>query len=56
MLPIALHYCFQELGRFTGLSVACVLGGDAIEKQFASIHSNPDVVMTDETFKYFYPH
>ena len=54
MLPIALLY--QELGRFTDLSVACVLGGDAIEKQFASIHSNPDVVMTDETFKYFYPH
>ena len=28
----------------SGLTFACVLGGDAIEKQFASIHSNPDVI------------
>ena len=27
-----------------GMTYACVLGGDAIEKQFASIHSNPDVI------------
>ena len=37
------RFC-KELGRFTGLNYACVLGGDAIEKQFASIHSNPDVI------------
>ena len=39
----SVRFC-KELGRFTGLSMACVLGGDAIEKQFASIHSNPDVI------------
>ena len=39
----SVRFC-KELGRFTGLSYACVLGGDAIEKQFASIHSNPDVI------------
>jgi len=34
----------KELGRFTGLKYSCVLGGDAIEKQFAALHSNPDVL------------
>merc|ERR1740128_140654 len=38
-----LRFC-KELGRFTGLTYSCVLGGDAMEKQFAAIHTNPDVL------------
>ena len=38
-----LRFC-KELGRFTGLTYSCVLGGDAMEKQFAAIQTNPDVL------------
>merc|ERR1719289_414627 len=34
----------KELGKYTGLRYECVLGGDAIEKQFAAIHENPDII------------
>merc|ERR1719334_154843 len=34
----------KDLGRFTGLKYSCVLGGESMEKQFAAIHSNPDVL------------
>jgi len=34
---------FKELGRFTGLRAALVLGGDSIEEQFTAVHQNPDV-------------
>merc|ERR1719187_1020002 len=34
----------KDLGRFTGLKFECVLGGDSMEKQFAAIHENPDVL------------
>ena len=38
-----LRFC-KELGRFTGLTYSCVLGGDAMEKQFAALHTNPDII------------
>ena len=34
----------RELGRYTGLRAACVLGGESMEKQFAVMHERPDVV------------
>jgi len=34
----------KELGRYTGLKFECILGGDSMEKQFAAIHENPDVI------------
>jgi len=34
-----------ELGRFTGLRAACILGGESMEKQFALMHERPDVVI-----------
>jgi len=34
----------KELGKFTGLRYECILGGDSIEKQFAALHDNPDVI------------
>ncbi|XP_025833848.1 ATP-dependent RNA helicase DDX54 [Agrilus planipennis] len=35
----------KELGKFTGLKAAVVLGGDSMEEQFSSIHGNPDVIV-----------
>merc|ERR1740128_113102 len=34
----------KELGRFTGLKFESILGGESMERQFAAIHSNPDVL------------
>ncbi|CAJ0931462.1 unnamed protein product, partial [Mesorhabditis belari] len=35
----------KELGRFTGLRCAAVVGGDRIEDQFGTIHENPDIII-----------
>ncbi|CAI2350217.1 unnamed protein product [Caenorhabditis sp. 36 PRJEB53466] len=35
----------KELGRFTGLRCACLVGGDQIEEQFSTIHENPDILL-----------
>jgi ATP-dependent RNA helicase DDX54/DBP10 len=35
----------KELGRFTTLRHALILGGDSIEGQFSAIHENPDVIV-----------
>lgn len=35
----------KELGRFTGLKAAVVLGGDRLEDQFAALHGNPDIIV-----------
>ncbi|KAL9961892.1 hypothetical protein ACROYT_G030925 [Oculina patagonica] len=35
----------KELGRFTGLKAAVVLGGDSFEGQFAALHGNPDIIV-----------
>uniref|UniRef100_A0A8C9KFD3 RNA helicase n=1 Tax=Panthera tigris altaica TaxID=74533 RepID=A0A8C9KFD3_PANTA len=35
----------KELGKFTGLRTALILGGDKIEDQFAALHENPDVII-----------
>lgn len=46
-----MHLFFQtlkfvkELGKFTNLRSAVVLGGDAMESQFSALHSNPDLVV-----------
>ena len=34
----------RELGKFCDLKTVCVLGGDAMEKQFAQMHSNPGAI------------
>ena len=36
----------RELGKFCDLKTVCVLGGDAMEKQFAQMHSNPGAIKT----------
>nr|XP_033812268.1 ATP-dependent RNA helicase DDX54 [Geotrypetes seraphini] len=35
----------KELGKFTGLKSALILGGDRMEDQFAALHENPDIVI-----------
>uniref|UniRef100_A0A1X7TF89 RNA helicase n=2 Tax=Amphimedon queenslandica TaxID=400682 RepID=A0A1X7TF89_AMPQE len=35
----------KELGRFTGLRAAVILGGDRIEDQFSTMHENPDIII-----------
>lgn len=35
----------KELGRFTGLQAAVVLGGDSMDNQFDVIHRNPDIIV-----------
>ncbi|XP_012231661.1 ATP-dependent RNA helicase DDX54 [Linepithema humile] len=35
----------KELGKFTGLQPAVVLGGDSMDNQFGAIHGNPDIIV-----------
>lgn len=35
----------KELGRFTGLKTALILGGDSMDDQFAALHENPDIII-----------
>lgn len=35
----------RELGKFTGLKTALILGGDKMEDQFAALHENPDIII-----------
>uniref|UniRef100_A0A8R1TPA5 RNA helicase n=1 Tax=Onchocerca volvulus TaxID=6282 RepID=A0A8R1TPA5_ONCVO len=35
----------KELGRFTGVRCAVLVGGDRIEEQFQAVHEKPDIVI-----------
>ncbi|KAK2911431.1 hypothetical protein Q8A67_003564 [Cirrhinus molitorella] len=35
----------KELGKFTGLKTALILGGDSMYEQFAALHENPDIII-----------
>ncbi|KAJ0057117.1 hypothetical protein NL108_002034, partial [Boleophthalmus pectinirostris] len=35
----------KELGKFTGLKTALILGGDSMDDQFAALHENPDIII-----------
>lgn len=35
----------KELGRFTDLQAAVILGGDSMDNQFSAIHGNPDIIV-----------
>lgn len=35
----------KELGKFTGLKTALILGGDKMEDQFSALHENPDIII-----------
>lgn len=35
----------KELGKFTKLKTALILGGDSMDEQFAALHENPDIII-----------
>uniref|UniRef100_A0A914I2W1 RNA helicase n=1 Tax=Globodera rostochiensis TaxID=31243 RepID=A0A914I2W1_GLORO len=35
----------KELGRFTGLFCACLIGGDSMDEQFNVLHQHPDILI-----------
>lgn len=35
----------KELGRFSNLKTALILGGDPMESQFSLIHNVPDIIV-----------
>lgn len=35
----------KDLGKFTALRSAVVLGGDSMESQFSTLKSNPDIIV-----------
>lgn len=35
----------KEVGRFTALKTAVILGGDSMDNQFSAIHGNPDIIV-----------
>ncbi|XP_065677758.1 ATP-dependent RNA helicase DDX54 isoform X1 [Hydra vulgaris] len=35
----------KELGKFTTLKFAIILGGDSLEEQFSALHQNPDIII-----------
>lgn len=36
---------FRELGKFSDLKAAVILGGDSMDDQFSAIHGNPDLIV-----------
>ncbi|KAI1232975.1 hypothetical protein IHE44_0006163 [Lamprotornis superbus] len=44
ILPMCFFLTLQ-LGKFTGLKTALILGGDKMEDQFAALHENPDIII-----------
>lgn len=36
-------YTFLQLGKFTDVRSALLLGGDSMEEQFTALHGNPDM-------------
>ncbi|XP_059154921.1 ATP-dependent RNA helicase DDX54-like [Physella acuta] len=35
----------KEIGKFTGLKAAVILGGDKMDDQFAAMHDHPDIII-----------
>lgn len=35
----------KEIGRYTGLKAAVILGGDSMDNQFGAVHGNPDIIV-----------
>ena len=44
-LALQTHRVIREIGRYTDLRVAALVGGDALDAQFAELASNPDVLV-----------
>ncbi|XP_043274262.1 ATP-dependent RNA helicase DDX54 [Venturia canescens] len=35
----------KEIGKYTGLKAAVILGGDNMDNQFGAVHGNPDIIV-----------
>ena len=35
----------KEIGKFTGLKAAVIVGGEDMDSQFAALHENPDIIL-----------
>ncbi|OQR76885.1 ATP-dependent RNA helicase DDX54-like, partial [Tropilaelaps mercedesae] len=44
-LAVQTHRFCKDLGKFTDLQSVVILGGDALEDQFAAMHENPDIII-----------
>ncbi len=44
-LALQTHKVVKELGRYTDLRTAVLVGGDSMEAQFAELAANPDIVV-----------
>ena len=44
-LAIQTYKFAKDFAKFTDLKCEAILGGDALEKQFARIHENPDIII-----------
>ncbi|XP_055690652.1 ATP-dependent RNA helicase DDX54 [Lutzomyia longipalpis] len=44
-LAIQTYKFIKELGKFVNLKTVLILGGDSMDHQFSSLHSNPDVIV-----------
>ncbi|CEF68169.1 ATP-dependent RNA helicase DDX54 [Strongyloides ratti] len=44
-LAIQTFNVIKELGRFTGLRAACIVGGESLQENFAIIHQTPDILI-----------
>lgn len=44
-LALQTHKAVRELARYTDLRTAVLVGGDAMEAQFAELAANPDIIV-----------
>lgn len=44
-LALQTHRVVKELGRYTDLRTAVLVGGDSMEAQFAELSANPDIIV-----------
>ena len=44
-LALQTHKVVKELGRYTDLRTAVLVGGDSMEAQFAELAANPDILV-----------
>ena len=44
-LALQTHKVVAELGRYTSLRTAILVGGDSMEAQFAELTTNPDIIV-----------
>lgn len=44
-LALQTHRVVKELGRYTDLRTAVLVGGDSMEAQFAELAANPDIIV-----------